>query len=82
MARITTEAIGTEPVDDLLPLVFEPTLVAWGEKDRLLPIRWAEAWMRGLPRGELWTLPECGHMPTAEKPAQAAAVLEEFLDRP
>jgi pimeloyl-ACP methyl ester carboxylesterase len=82
VARITTDAIGTEPVDDLLPLVSQPALVVWGLEDRLLPIRWAEAWMRGLPRGELWTVPECGHMPTAEKPAQTAAVLEEFLARP
>jgi pimeloyl-ACP methyl ester carboxylesterase len=82
VARITKEAIGTEPVDDLLPLVCQPTLVVWGLEDRLLPIRWAGAWMRGLARGELWTVPECGHMPTAEKPAQTAAVLEEFLARP
>jgi pimeloyl-ACP methyl ester carboxylesterase len=82
VARITREVIGTEPVDDLLPLVLQPTLVVWGLEDRLLPIRWAGAWMRGLARGELWTVPECGHMPTAEKPAQTAAVLEEFLRRP
>ncbi len=82
VARITKEAIGTEPVDDLLPLVALPTLVVWGVEDRLLPVRWAGAWMDGLPRAELWTVPECGHMPTAEKPAQTAAVLEEFLRRP
>jgi pimeloyl-ACP methyl ester carboxylesterase len=50
--------------------------------DRLLPIRWADAWMRGLARGELWTIPECGHMPTAEKPAWTALVIEDFLRRP
>jgi pimeloyl-ACP methyl ester carboxylesterase len=82
VARITKEAIGTEPVDDLLPFVLQPTLVVWGLEDRLLPIRWADAWMRGLARGELWTVPACGHMPTAEKPAWTAAVLEEFLARP
>lgn len=82
VARITREVVGTEPVDDLLPLVAHPTLVLWGEDDRLLKIDWADAWMRGLPRAELRTVPACGHMPTAECPAQAAAVLEEFLARP
>jgi 4,5:9,10-diseco-3-hydroxy-5,9,17-trioxoandrosta-1(10),2-diene-4-oate hydrolase len=82
VARITKEAIGTEPVDDLLPLVAQPTLVVWGGEDRLLPVRWAGAWMRGLPRSELWIVPECGHMPTAEKPAWTAVMLEEFLRRP
>ncbi len=82
VARITKEVIGTEPVDDLLPLVSQPTLVVWGLADRLLPVTWADAWMRGLPRAELRTVPECGHMPTAEKPAWTTAVLEEFLFRP
>jgi pimeloyl-ACP methyl ester carboxylesterase len=82
VSRITREAIGTEPVDDLLPLVDRPTLVVWGAEDRLLTIDWAAAWLGGLPRAELHVVAACGHMPTAEKPAETAAVLAEFLGRP
>jgi 4,5:9,10-diseco-3-hydroxy-5,9,17-trioxoandrosta-1(10),2-diene-4-oate hydrolase len=82
IARITTEAVGTEPVDDILPLLRQDTLVVWGVEDRLLPIRWADRWMRGLPRAEWCPIPECGHMPIAEKPAETAVALEEFLQRP
>jgi 4,5:9,10-diseco-3-hydroxy-5,9,17-trioxoandrosta-1(10),2-diene-4-oate hydrolase len=82
VARITTEVIGTEPVDDLLPAVGQATLVVWGVEDRLLPIRWADGWMRGLARAAWCPIPECGHMPIAEKPAETAAALEEFLQRP
>jgi pimeloyl-ACP methyl ester carboxylesterase len=81
-ARITHEAVGTEPVDDLLPLVGQETLVIWGIEDRLLPVRWADGWMRGLPRAEWCPVPDCGHMPIAEKPAETAVALEEFLQRP
>ena len=82
VARITREALGTEPVDDILPLLRQDTLVVWGVEDRLLPIRWAGGWMRGLARAEWCPIPECGHMPIAEKPAETAAALEEFLQRP
>jgi pimeloyl-ACP methyl ester carboxylesterase len=82
VARITREAVGTEPVNDMLPLVSQETLVLWGEKDRLLPIRWAEEWIRLLPRARLCTIVECGHMPCAEKPAETAACLEAFLAGP
>jgi len=82
VARIAREAVGTEPVDGLLPLVGQETLVIWGTEDRLLPVRWADPWMRGLPRAEWCPVPDCGHMPIAEKPAETAAALEEFLLRP
>lgn len=81
IARITREALGTEPVDALLPLVGQDTLLIWGVEDRLLPIGWADGWMRGLARAEWCPIPECGHMPIAEKPAETAAALEEFLQR-
>jgi pimeloyl-ACP methyl ester carboxylesterase len=82
ITRITREAVGTEPVDGLLPLVSQDTLVVWGVEDRLLPMRWADAWMRGLARAEWCPIPKCGHMPIAEKPAETAVALEEFLQRP
>ena len=82
LTRITVEAIGTEPVDDLLPLVYHPTLLVWGVEDRLLPVRWAGEWLRGLPRVEWCPISECGHMPPAEKPEPMAVAIEEFLDRP
>jgi pimeloyl-ACP methyl ester carboxylesterase len=82
VSRITREAVGTEPVDDVLPLLRQDTLVIWGVEDRVLPIRWADAWMRRLPRAEYCPIPECGHMPSAEKPAETAIALEEFLQRP
>jgi abhydrolase domain-containing protein 6 len=82
LTRITREAVGTEPVDRLLPLVGQETLVVWGVEDRLLPIKWVDGWMRGLPRVEYCPIPECGHMPIAEKPFETAVALEEFLQRP
>lgn len=58
-----------------------PTLVLWGERERLLPGAEVPAWVRRLPDGRLETLPGCGHMPMIEDPAAVLRVTEDFLRR-
>jgi pimeloyl-ACP methyl ester carboxylesterase len=58
--------------DAPLPL---PVTVAWGERDRLLPVRQAERARRALPDARHVTLVGCGHVPTWDDPEQVAAVL-------
>jgi abhydrolase domain-containing protein 6 len=80
-ALITRGIIGHDPVDDVLPSLPQKTLVIWGESDRLLSSRWAPRYIELLPRGQLCTLPDCGHAPMLEKPGETAALIGEFLDR-
>jgi pimeloyl-ACP methyl ester carboxylesterase len=56
-----------------------PTLVVWGEADRLLPKELARAWQRGIPGAKLVLLLECGHLPHIEKPDALAAEIEGFI---
>jgi pimeloyl-ACP methyl ester carboxylesterase len=56
-----------------------PTLIVWGERDRILPIQHAEEAVRRLPHGRLEINPECGHMPHVECPTLFVALLEGFL---
>jgi pimeloyl-ACP methyl ester carboxylesterase len=56
-----------------------PTLLVWGDHDRLVPARVAEEWQRLLPHSRLVRLP-CGHVPMWEAPEELAACLLEFLD--
>ena len=59
-----------------------PTLLVWGERDRLVPARVAEEWQAGLPRSRIVHLP-CGHVPMWEAPDELALSLLEFLgDQP
>lgn len=52
-----------------------PTLVVWGERDRVLHPSSARVWEAALPDGcELHVLPDVGHAPMMECPAQAAAL--------
>jgi pimeloyl-ACP methyl ester carboxylesterase len=61
-----------------LGAVQAPTLLVWGERDRLLPARIAEEWSRFLPHATLVRLP-CGHVPMWEAPDALARCMIDFL---
>lgn len=57
-----------------------PTLLVWGESDRLIPCEpYSAAWRAALPDAELVTIPEAGHMVTVEQPTLAAEAIRSFL---
>jgi pimeloyl-ACP methyl ester carboxylesterase len=66
------------PYDRVLPRwlgrVDIPTLVVWGEEDRLLPVGLAEGWAELLPRATLATFPDAGHLVLDESTGASAAV--------
>ena len=53
-----------------------PTLLLWGEEDRLVPVQQAAVWAEGIPNATVRTLPGVGHLPFDETPEAAQAVLE------
>ncbi len=57
-----------------------PTLVTWGEHDRLVPSRHGEAYVAGLPNARLAMVPGAGHYPYYEAPSEFAAAVGGFLD--
>lgn len=50
-----------------------PTLIAWGDSDRLFPKEYAAEFHRLIPGSEIVVFPECGHLPNVEK-------ADEFVD--
>jgi pimeloyl-ACP methyl ester carboxylesterase len=61
-----------------LGTVRAPTLLVWGDRDRLVPAHVAEEWQRLLPRSRLVWLP-CGHVPMWEAPRELAICVLGFL---
>jgi pimeloyl-ACP methyl ester carboxylesterase len=55
-----------------------PTLLAWGEHDRLAPLVCAEAWRKEIPHARVQTFAHSGHVPHLEEPAAVAAAVIEF----
>ncbi len=58
-----------------------PTLLLWGEKDRLIPVANARDYMAALPDATLVAFADLGHVPHEEAPAESLAPLERFLAR-
>ena len=82
VARVTRRVIGRAEVDALLPGISQPTLLLWGENDRLLPPRWADAFAALLPRATVQKIPAAGHMPMFERPREVAEKITRFLGDP
>jgi pimeloyl-ACP methyl ester carboxylesterase len=55
-----------------------PTLILWGENDRILPLAYGEAWHKAIAGSRLVALPRCGHLPIQERPEAFAATVAEF----
>jgi pimeloyl-ACP methyl ester carboxylesterase len=56
-----------------------PTLVVWGDDDRIVPIENGRRLCREMPAATLRVIPECGHIPQEEKPRETISALESFL---
>lgn len=62
-----------------LPELTMPTLIVWGTDDRLFPVCQAHAAVTRLRQGRLALIPDCGHLPHVERPAEFVAALRAFL---
>lgn len=56
-----------------------PTLLVWGEHDRLIAPIYGETYRKLLPHAQLTVLPGTGHMPMFEQPKQWSAAITTFL---
>ena len=56
-----------------------PTLLVWGESDKLIPPVYAERWVELVPTADLVTVAQAGHMAPFEQPDQVAAAIEKHV---
>ena len=68
-----------EVMVDRLPSLKIPTLVVWGERDRVFPCSQAKRAVARLQEGSLALIPDCGHMPHVECPDRFLGALDGFL---
>lgn len=62
-----------------LPRIKAPTLIVWGHNDELTPVDRAEIFRKNIPNSRLAIIPQCGHVPQIEKPAEFSKLVLEFL---
>ncbi len=66
-------------LDHWLHRISVPTLIVWGDKDGVLPVGRAKAWMDHLPKGaELRILKDIGHLTFDESP-EGVKVAQDFM---
>jgi pimeloyl-ACP methyl ester carboxylesterase len=56
-----------------------PALVVWGKDDPLVPVAVGRAMAEALPHAHFFALNGTGHLPTLEKPEEAAMLFADFL---
>jgi pimeloyl-ACP methyl ester carboxylesterase len=57
---------GKDLLDDRLTAIQQPTLIIWGDADRLLPISTGQEMHREIPNSVLATITGCGHLAPRE----------------
>jgi pimeloyl-ACP methyl ester carboxylesterase len=66
-------------VRERLPEIACPTLVVWGDRDRLITVRDADVFAQMIPDSRKVIFHDTGHMAMLERPAAFNALLEDFL---
>ena len=73
------EAVLDYDISARLPEIACPTLIVWGDRDRLINVRDADAFAQLIPNSRKVILPDTGHVSMLERPAEFNALLAQFL---
>lgn len=66
-------------VEPNLAKIKTPTLIVWGDKDRVIHPDSAFVFKKGIPDSKIYMLKDCGHIPQLERPQEVASVVQEFI---
>jgi pimeloyl-ACP methyl ester carboxylesterase len=78
----TARKLFYENSDDLLKIADEveiPVLLIWGNRDSVFPLINGEVLSKRMHKAKLSVIPECGHTPQEEKPAETLKLIMDFL---
>jgi pimeloyl-ACP methyl ester carboxylesterase len=78
-ANIAGLAVVNENLADALPGIRAPTLIVWGARDDVAPLRNGRVLAWRLPHARLVALEDVGHTPMLEAPGRLRALLEPFF---
>lgn len=73
------DALNHYPIRDRLPRIACPTLIVWGEKDRLITVRDADRFQKLIPNARKVVWPDTGHMAMMERPRSFNRLLSAFV---
>lgn len=74
------ESHGPNGFWERLPSLQAPSLFLWGDRDLLVPARFARHAVDCVPHAHSIILPSCGHVPQFEHPETTHRLVKEFLE--
>lgn len=77
----TLAALSVDPEPTFLSRaggITAPTLILWGESDRVVDLDYGRALAAAIPGAEFVVIPEAGHLPHLENPTAVFAALDAF----
>ena len=61
------------------PTISVPTIILWGEFDKVIPLEIGEMLDAAIPCSQLTTIPNTGHVPQEETPIPTIELIKDFL---
>jgi pimeloyl-ACP methyl ester carboxylesterase len=74
-----SQLLGEDALRDELNSIHAPTLLIWGDKDPLVPLRLAREYERAIPHAHLVVFDGVGHIAMAERPNEFAHAILDFV---
>ena len=78
---MSNRGLAREAVDDKLPDIRVPTLVVWGDSDRIIPISDGRDFAAKIPGARLVVIAKSGHAPADERPTEFLDAVLPFIDQ-
>ncbi|MHB8454082.1 MAG: alpha/beta fold hydrolase [Acidiferrobacterales bacterium] len=81
-AKIAALALVLDNFSSVIPRVNAPTLIIWGDRDPLAPLRTARVLIANIPQARLEILQDCGHTPMDDQPLKFNELVLRELKSP
>jgi pimeloyl-ACP methyl ester carboxylesterase len=68
-------------ISTMLELIYVPTLIVWGSLDPVIPVKYAEYFVKKIRDCRFYQMENCGHTPYVEDPNEFSRIVLDFLSR-
>ncbi len=66
-------------ISTMLELIYVPTLIVWGSLDPVIPVKYAEYFVKKIRDCRFYQMENCGHTPYVENPSEFSKIVLDFL---
>ena len=67
------------PLTERLSNIIIPTLLIWGKRDTMIPVKYANDFATSIKKSQLEIMENCGHTPHIEEPVKFSQTVLKFL---